>query len=134
MLDLKPVALSLLLLVPSGALAKDAKGEAPLRRKAAEEIAKFAGWCVEKGAVTEARRALAEAKALDTESKVGEITVVGNSLRNAGEDTVDSKALEKKRKSSGKTIAKLLDKLAGLSPPKGEEARFSDYAAAALRW
>lgn len=123
----------LLTLAPPVRAAEPSAGETKLREQIADEVAGFAAWCAEKGAVEEAQRALAEARALAADAQaVTDAAAAVEGASAAVEDVADDVA--KKRKAAGAAIAKLYDKLAGTKHADEDDPRFQDYFFRAVAW
>jgi len=105
--------------------------EAKLQQDAAAAVAAYASECAKSGAKADGLAAVAEARALDH---------LCAGLKPA-EDALaalpaDAPAADwpKKKAESGKAVAKVYDRLAGIKHDDKDGARFDEYALRALRW
>src|SRR5262245_47441061 len=105
---------------------KDDAAEPKLRSAAAAEIVKYAQWCADNGAKSEALRVVAEAEALDAEAP-GLADVKGKLESEEGDADGAAAAVAKKRSSAAAPIAKAYDRLAALDLGGPGDPRATDY-------
>jgi predicted esterase len=115
---------------PPSAAAAEGKAKAEV----VAEIAPYAKWCGENGAKTDGLAVVAEAEALGAAPGSG-ISETKTAIEAITEDAADAKdKVAAQRKIAGPKIAKAYTKLSAVEHDGKQDAMFSEWMVAALRW